>query len=292
MLRNKSCDLPHPMMLDKERTVAASTVSSGRDVIMEKRSMHKGLSALAAGIAIVLALLVSPVQALASSNPYYSVKVNSGYLALRTYPSYEDWNEIGELYTDDVVEILDSTSNANYWWIYSPRLCKEGYVNKKYLRYCGCNESRNTTRPSGDTYQVQVSKGYLALRTSPVYDDANIVGELYTGDTVTFISKYNNDYWWVYSPKHGREGFVNCNYLRGQRSNDSGYRSSYGNYSVSVAKGYLALRTYPSYEDWNEIGELYTGDVVTVLSKPSGDYWWVYSYKYNREGYVNKNYLV
>ena len=259
---------------------------------MEKRSMHKGLSVLAAGIAIVLALLVSPVQALASSNPYYSVKVNSGYLALRTYPSYEDWNEIGELYTGDVVEVLDTTSNATYWWVYSPKHGKEGYVNKNYLLYRSYDGSRRTTCSSYDAYRVEVSKGYLALRTAPAYDDANIIGELYTGDTVMFISRYNGDYWWVYSPKHNKEGYVNCNYLSGVRSNGSSYRSSYGNYSVSVAKGYLALRTYPSYEDWNEIGELYTGDVVTVLSKPSGDYWWVYSYKYNREGYVNKNYLV
>ena len=63
-------------------------------------------------------------------------------------------------------------------------------------------------------------------------------------------------------------------------------------YSVKVDKGYLALRTAPAYDYSNEIGELYTGDVVTVEEKPSGNYWWVYSSKYGRSGYVNKNYLV
>ena len=63
-------------------------------------------------------------------------------------------------------------------------------------------------------------------------------------------------------------------------------------YTVKVDRGYLALRTAPAYDYSNEIGELYTGDVVTVKEKPSGDYWWVYSSKYGRSGYVNKNYLV
>ena len=63
-------------------------------------------------------------------------------------------------------------------------------------------------------------------------------------------------------------------------------------YTVSVAKGYLALRTAPAYDERNEIGELYTGDTVVVKDKSNGTYWWVYSPKYNRNGYVNKNYLV
>ena len=278
------------MVSSRERRHPRGPHRARREAIMEKRKMHQRLTVLAAGIAVVLTLLVTPVRALASSNPYYSVKVNSGYLALRTYPSYEEWNEIGELYTGDVVEVMDTTSNSTYWWVYSPKCGKEGYVNKNYLCYRGYDGSYRNTYASYDSYRVQVRKGYLALRTAPAYDDANIIGELYTDDTVVLVSRYNDDYWWVYSPKHNREGYVNRNYLTGPCG--SSYRNIYGDYRVSVAKGYLALRTYPSYEEWNEIGELYTGDVVTVLSKPSGDYWWVYSSKYNREGYVNKNYLV
>lgn len=63
-------------------------------------------------------------------------------------------------------------------------------------------------------------------------------------------------------------------------------------YTVQVAKGYLALRTAPAYDERNEIGELYTGDVVTVQDTSNGQYWWVYSPKYGKSGYVNKDYLV
>ena len=158
---------------------------------------------------------------------------------------------------------------------------------------------------AGETYTVKVDKGYLALRTAPSYDEANEIGELYTGDTVEVKDRSNGQYWWVYSPKHGREGYVNADYLRSSGSSSSGPSSSsssgsassygsssYGTYTVKVAKGYLALRTKPKYDESNEIGELYTGDKVTVLNKSNGQYWWVYSPKHGREGYVNADYLV
>ena len=62
-------------------------------------------------------------------------------------------------------------------------------------------------------------------------------------------------------------------------------------YTVSVSKGYLALRTAKAYDDKNEIGELYTGDVVQLLETSDPKYWYVYSPKLNKSGYVNKNYL-
>ncbi len=61
---------------------------------------------------------------------------------------------------------------------------------------------------------------------------------------------------------------------------------------VEVDEGYLALRTAPAYDDDNVIAKLYTGDVVSVEEKRAGGYWWVYSPKFNREGYVNADYLV
>ena len=91
----------------------------------------------------------------------------------------------------------------------------------------------------------------------------------------------------MYSEKYGCMGYVNCNYL------DYMYPTEdyYGQYTVRVNKGYLALRTRPAYDDSNEIGELYTGDVVIVKDMSQGQYWWVYSPKHQREGYVNKDYL-
>jgi len=147
---------------------------------------------------------------------------------------------------------------------------------------------RAYARASTQTYSVSVERGYLALRTAPAYDEANEIGELYTGDVVRVkkSNKTDSTYWWVYSSKYGTCGYVNRKYL------SSTTPSTYEKYKVKVAKGYLALRTAPAYDEANEIGELYTGDVVTVKDKSNGTYWWVYSSKYGRSGYVNKNYLV
>ena len=234
-------------------------------------------------LVLLLLLLVSPTQALAKAksktNPssYYTVKVDKGYLALRTAPAYDESNEIGELYTGDMVRLVNTKGDKTYWWVYSPKHNKKGYVNKNYLT--------SGSAYAGKSYQVKVDKGYLALRTAPAYDESNEIGELYTGDTVNFIQSYNKTYWWVYSSKHDRCGYVNKNYLTDKTS-------GYGDYTVKVDKGYLALRTAPAYDDKNEIGELYTGDTVTVIEKTYEKYWWVYSPKYGKSGYVNKNYLV
>ena len=57
--------------------------------------------------------------------------------------------------------------------------------------------------------------GYLALRSKPVYDAANEIGKLTTGDTVELISSYNTgSYVEVFAPSIGSYGYVNAGYLR------------------------------------------------------------------------------
>ena len=135
---------------------------------------------------------------------------------------------------------------------------------------------------AGTMYTVSVSKGYLALRTAKAYDKSNEIGELYTGDTVEVTDTSDSTYWYVYSAKLNKSGYVNRNYLVGSTSS----------YTVSVSKGYLALRTAKAYDEKNEIGELYSGDTVQVQDTSDSTYWYVYSPKLNKSGYVNKNYLV
>ena len=251
--------------------------------------------ALLGVVAILVMAAVAPSRALAGET--YTVKVDKGYLALRTEPSYDESNEIGELYSGEVVEVKDR-SNGQYWWVYSPKHGREGYVNADYLRPSGSSSSGSSSSShsssSYGTYYVKVAKGYLALRTEPAYDESNEIGELYNGDKVTVLNKSNGKYWWVYSPKYGREGYVNADYLRlsGSRWRPGVRTKSYGTYTVKVAKGYLALRIAPSYDEANEIGELNNGDKVTVLDKSNGKYWWVYSPKLDMAGYVNADYLV
>ena len=141
---------------------------------------------------------------------------------------------------------------------------------------------------ASDTYQVGVSKGYLALRSAMAYDSSNEIGELYSGDTVEVTEYTTSDYWYVYSPKLNRSGYVNNDYLYFLSSQPT---SSSGSYTVSVAKGYLALRSTKAYDSSNEIGQLYSGDTVTVSDSSNPQYWYVYSPKLNLSGYVNKDYL-
>ncbi|HJB17243.1 MAG TPA: hypothetical protein IAA05_14605 [Candidatus Blautia excrementipullorum] len=206
----------------------------------------------------------------------WTVSVSKGYLALRTAKAYDSRNEIGELYTGDTVQVTD-TSDSTYWYVYSPKHGKSGYVNRNYLV--------GGTAASGQTRTVSVSSGYLALRTAKAYDASNEIGELYTGDTVQLIDTSDGTYWYVYSPKYNKNGYVNKNYLTG------GGSASYPTRTVSVSSGYLALRTAKAYDASNEIGELYTGDVVQVIDSSDNGYWYVYSPKLNKNGYVNKNYL-
>ena len=220
----------------------------------------------------------------------YTVKVATGYLALRTAKAYDYKNEIGKLYTGDTVNVQDK-SDATYWWVYSPKYSKSGYVNKNYLVGAAPTPTPTpapTPVPTGEAFTVSVAKGYLALRTAKAYDYNNEIGELYTGDTVYVQDKSDGTYWYVYSPKHGKSGYVNRNYLAGAGPAPA---PSGATYTVSVATGYLALRTAKAYDYNNEIGQLYSGDTVTVQDASDGTYWYVYSPKYGKSGYVNKNYL-
>lgn len=207
----------------------------------------------------------------------WTVKVDKGYLALRTEKAYDYANEIGELYTGDEVEILNS-SDSQYWYVYAPSLNKNGYVNKDYLLYNGGSEHSYN-------WSVKVEKGYLALRTEKAYDAANEIGELYTGDIVEVKKISNSKYWYVYVPSLEKFGYVDKEYLKYNAGKDTETKT------VSVEKGYLALRTARAYDAANEIGELYTGDEVEVLDSSGKEYWYVYAPSLNKVGYVNKDYL-
>ena len=238
---------------------------------------RRAFLALAAGSALALFGVVPAGEALANvgaagPNSYtYTVSVAKGYLALRTAPAYDSANEIGALYSGDTVQV-QCPDSSDYWWVYAPRLGQSGYVNRRYLA-------------GGDyTFTVSVAKGYLALRTGKAYDSSNELGALYTGDTVKVYDTSDSTYWYVYAPRLNMSGYVNRNYLIGGEQ-------VCPTYLVSVAKGYLALRTDPSYDASNEIGPLDSGDTVQVRSTGYGDYWYVYAPRYQCSGYVNANYL-
>ena len=95
---------------------------------------------------------------------------------------------------------------------------------------------------AGSIYTVSVAKGYLALRTAKAYDSSNEIGELYSGDTVQVQDTSDNTYWYVYSPKLNKSGYVNRNYLIGAGSSSPSVVTK----TVSVA---CLLYTSPSPRD-------------------------------------------
>ena len=84
--------------------------------------------------------------------------------------------------------------------------------------------------------------------------------------------------------KLGKNGYVNKDYLIGGTT-------TYATRTVSVATGYLALRSAKAYDSSNEIGQLYSGDTVQLVDTTDAQYWYIYSQKLCKYGYVNKDYL-
>ena len=142
------------------------------------------------------------------------------------------------------------------------------------------------------TYTVSGTKNYLALRSSAKYSKSNEIGKLYNGDTVTVSSTKNSSYWYVYSSKLNKNGYVNKKYLTASTASSSNTSASSSNYTVKGTKNYLALRSAAKYSASNAIGKLYNGDTVTVKDSSGSKYWYVYSSKLNKSGYVNKSYLT
>ena len=218
----------------------------------------------------------------------YRVNVATGYLALRTEAALNTANEIGELYTGDLIEVTDYTGATGYWYVYSPKYDSYGYVNNDYLDAI--------TSSGGSSYNtiwtVRVKSGYLALRSAKAFDSSNEIGQLYTGDTVWLSDSSDPTYWYVYSPKLNLYGYTDQNYLYGGNTGSTGTTTYFGETrTVHVNSGYLALRTMKAYDSSNEIGQLYTGDTVQILETSDPQYWYVYSPKYDLNGFVNKDYL-
>lgn len=154
-------------------------------------------------------------------------------------------------------------------------------------------------------YYVCVDRGYLALRNDKSNNSSNEIGQLYNGESVDIYDASDSTYWRVYSSKYDMFGYVNRNYLVHQADYVTtcipdpcqtiilcGASHSYCDIrTVSVEKNYLALRNAKSYNKTNEIGQLYNGDTVHLIDTSDGTYWYVYSSKLDKSGYVNRNYL-
>lgn len=140
---------------------------------------------------------------------------------------------------------------------------------------------------SAATYEVNVSTGYLALRTEPAYDSSNEIGALYNGDTVEVGEVHTGDYWYVYSSKYSCHGYVNADYLVAVESDpavvgtevvDTGY------YSIWFTPEYVGLYEYEiedsSYCDYGK--NLLVYDKASKEADNGGFVFGIYMYELNQ----------
>ena len=138
--------------------------------------------------------------------PYY-VYVDSGYLALRNAMAFDASNELGAMYNNEQVYVLET--GGQYWYVYSPTLGMYGYTNANYLYTAP--QKKQTSNP---TYYASVKTGYLALRNAMAYDTSNEIAQLANGTAVELVDKdTGTEYWYVYVPSLDMYGYVNGNYL-------------------------------------------------------------------------------
>ena len=147
--------------------------------------------------------------------------------------------------------------------------------------------TQRTHAAAGTTFKVNVKSGYLALRSEKAFEKGNEIGQLNTGDLVEVTDRKDPTYWYAYSPKLDKSGYVDKNYIEAAESN----AASNDSWTVKVKSGYLALRNTAAYNDSNEIGQLNTGDTVLVKDSSDSTYWYVYSPKLDKSGYVDNRYI-
>lgn len=148
----------------------------------------------------------------------YYVSGVTQYLAIRSEQKTDTSNELGKAYEGDLVYVIDSDTGSNFWYCYSPTCKMYGFANSDYLStsapdaYYNDDDDNNTS--SGETYVVSGTTNYLGLRSEPVTDASNVIGQIYEGDTVEVINKDNGEFWYVHSPTLNMDGYVKSSYLQ------------------------------------------------------------------------------
>ena len=140
----------------------------------------------------------------------------------------------------------------------------------------GNGETREVTVADGGAYLYDDPDTMNVLKYLEPGTEIGIIGDVVEGGVLTgWYAIESEDY--------------ELAYILGSDFYEYSYYSNQA--EVRVSTGYLALRTAPAYDEANEIGELYTGDVVEVEDITDNGYAYVYSYKYDAYGYANVNYL-
>ena len=183
--------------------------------------MKKSIRNLVLGAVMAVGVFAASSAALAGNMQYVQNTMNFRSGASTSAAS------IGSVPAGTQVEVLDLQNGWNLiryngmtGYIHGGNLGDSYTVapsNSSTRAYYDNNFTQNANRIANSAqgpHTVNVTDGYLALRSQPTYDDSNVIGQLYTGDTVELISTYNTgSYVEVFSPKHGAYGYVNAGFL-------------------------------------------------------------------------------
>lgn len=177
-------------------------------------------------------------------------------------------------------------------------------------------ESSPTAHVVEKDYSVTVGQYGANIRAAAT-TDSNILYYLEPGTEVQISGLiYNNGKasdWYVVQITNGKRGYINevtFDYMAGAAATSKTAEATLKEYmdtnfekdakftahdvnsnkTVYVESGYLALRSYPSYEYSNEIEPLYNGETVEILGGTSGSYVYVCAESGNY-GWVNAGFL-
>jgi len=178
---------------------------------------------IAAVMALVLATgffwtvsTARPVEASCSEIRYSCVQ--TGFLALRTAPCYDDRNIIYEIWVNGTQLQMTGQYSGNYGYCYCPAACAYGWVNVNYTTRATPTRDNSTppitnVNPTTCTRYSCVQTGFLALRTAPCYDDRNIIYQIWANGTqLQMTGQYSGDYGYCYCPAACAYGWVNVKY--------------------------------------------------------------------------------
>lgn len=125
------------------------------------------------------------------------------------------------------------------------------------------------------------------IRAEPI-EEGRILKRVTYGTTISFCGITDNGWYQLYVLDNAY-GVEIAGYIDGSLLADVENLT----YATHVDQGYLALRSYAGYDEYNEIGPLWNGSSVTIIGNRIGDYVPVrvnYSapgqYGYNIAGYT------
>ncbi len=207
----------------------------------------------------------------------------------RSAPTEDSSNIICEIPFGTAVTFLENTDAVFAKISYNGT---DGYVKREYLSSTQ-PQKQEPQYPSASSGNTSISeymyvanvKNSIYLRSQPVENSSNIMGEIPLGTRIGFIENTNNVFCKIYY--NGKYGYVKRMYLSSSAPVSSGSSSRY--MTVCNVKTSIYLRNAPVENSGNIICEIPVGSTVEFLENANGTF---YKIRWNgKVGYSKAEYL-